>query len=127
MVDHRGDHPLHDLEDGQHQIQTIGHGCFGKSKSNKEFEGLFGAFCLHEGAAGLDHTGCEEEYQQPVANGLQCSVDAHHHGPYLAVLEGLRALGQQLPDLSQFVIPGTQGSIEVAYDPAVTHGASPPS
>src|SRR5699024_11041478 len=64
--------------------------------------------------------------QQPVANGLQCSVNAHHHGPYLAVLEGLRTLGQQLPDLSQLVIPGGQGSIEVAYDPAVTHGASPP-
>lgn len=110
-IDYRRHHPLNDFENSQHQIQAVGHNRFGKSKADKQFDGLFGAFGLHEGAAGLDHTGCEEEYQQPAANGLQRPVDAHHHGPYLASLEGLRTLGQQLPDLSQFVIPSGQGGI----------------
>ena len=127
MVNNRGDHPLHDLEDGQHQIQAIGHSSLGQGEADKELESLFGAFGLHEGATGLDHTGCEEEHQQPVANGLQGPVNPHHHSPYLAILEGLRTLGQKLPDLSQLVIPGGQSSVEVAYDPAVIHGASPPS
>ena len=58
-------------KDGQHQVQAVGHGSLGQSEADKELERLFGAFGLHEGTAGLDHTGCEEEHQQPVANGLQ--------------------------------------------------------
>jgi len=54
-----------------------------------------------------------------IANGLQGSVHVGHHIPKGAALEAGGRLGNELPDLTELVIPDIQGFFQVLYDPVV--------
>lgn len=47
------------------------------------------------------------------------SVNAGHHIPKNAALEAGGGLGNELPDLTELVIPDIQGFFQVLYDPVV--------
>lgn len=127
VADDLRDHALHDVKHRQHQVHSEIHGGFRQHKADKQFEGVFRFFDLHKAAAGLDHTGGEEQHQQPVPNGLQRAVDAGHDAPHRAAVVADRAGGQQLPDLGQLVVPGVEGVGQVIHDPVIVRIASPPS
>ena len=80
---------------------------------------MFRAFHLRQGATGFHNTDHKEQHQQGIANGLQGPVNAGHHIPKGAALEAGGGLGNELPDLTELVIPDIQGFFQVLYDPVV--------
>ena len=126
LRNYRGHRALHDGKHCLHELQPIGHSGLGQREADKQLESVFGAFHFHKAAAGLYHTDGEKQHEQPVPDGLQRAVDTDHDRPHLPAAKGLWAFGQQLPDLGQFAVPGVEGGVEVVYDPAIAHMASPP-
>ena len=59
----------------------------------------------------------EEQHQQGAADGLERAVDTLDDRPDSAALELLRGGTEELPDLRQLPIPGSQGGVEVVHDP----------
>jgi len=74
-------------------------------------------FYIHKTAAGLDDPHDEEQHQQGAADGLERAVDTLDDRPDSAALELLRGGTEELPDLRQLPIPGSQGGVEVVHDP----------
>ena len=72
---------------------------------------------LRKAGAGLDDAHNEEQHQQGAADGLERAVDALNDRPDSAALELLRGGTEELPDLRQLPIPGSQGGVEVVHDP----------
>ena len=74
-------------------------------------------FYIRKTAAGLDNAHHKEQHQQSAADGLKGTVDALNDCPNPTALELLRRDAEELPDLHQFPIPGSQGRVEVVHDP----------
>ena len=125
MGDDGGDHALDNAEYRQHQVQAIGHCRLCQGKADKQLEGVFRALQIGHAGTGLDYTNCEEQHQQPKANGFQRIVDVEHDAPNPTAFEGGGVLGEQGPDFGQLVVPCFQRRIQVIYDPV--SGWSPPS
>ena len=66
---------------------------------------------LGKRAAGFNDTNRKKQYQQTIPNGFQRPVDAQHHLPDPAALEGGGILGEQGPDFGQLVVPCIQRRI----------------
>ena len=105
MGNNGGHHALHNGKHRQHQFQPVGHRALGQRKADEQFEGVFGLFHFHKAAAGFHNAYSKKQHQQPIADCLQSAVNAGHHAPDLPALEGLRAFGQQRPNLRQLIIP----------------------
>ena len=95
-----------------------------KEQENAEYssdfrphERVFRLFDLDKAAAGFHNTHGKKQHEQPIADCLQGTVDAGHHAPNLPALEGLRAFGQQRPNLRQLIIPCGERGVQVRYDP----------
>lgn len=98
-------HALHDGEHRQHKFQPVGHSTLCQRKADKQFQRVLRLFDLDKAAAGFHNANRKKQNQQAIADCLQSAVDAGHHAPNLPVLEGLRAFGQQRPNLRQLVVP----------------------
>ena len=75
---------------------------------------------FRKAAAGLDHAHHEEDHQQGVADGLEAVVDIENDGPDPAALEFFRAGREQGPYFRQPDVPGSQGGVQVVYNPVST-------
>ena len=124
MGDDGGNHTLDNAEHRQHQVQAIGHRRLCQGEADKQLECVFRALQIGHAGTGLDYANCEEQHQQPKANGFQCVVDIEHDAPNPTAFEGGGVLGEQGPDFGQLVVPCFQRRIQVIYNPVV--GGSPP-
>lgn len=100
-------------------IHAVGDHTLSKGKPHEQPQCVFRAFDFRQRTAGFHHTDHKEQYQQRIANSLQGSVNAGHHIPKGAALEAGGGLGNELPDLTELVIPDIQGFFQVLYDPVV--------
>ena len=60
-------------------------------------------------AAGAHDAHHKEQHQQGKADGPYCVMDVDNDAPNRAAFELLRALGDELPDLGQVLVPGIEG------------------
>ena len=118
---------MHDVEQGDHQLQAVCDGCFGEDEADKHFEGVFRPLQFRKAAAGFHHAHHKEQNEQRKPDGLHRTVDADDHIPDRAAFELLRRLRNELPDLRQLFIPSFQRILQILYDPVIRHSAHLPS
>ena len=106
--DDRGDHPLNDLKNRQHEIETVRYSGFCQCEADKQFECMFRALQIGCARTGLDHADGKKQYQHPESDGFEGSVNVQHDLPDSAAFEIGRILGEQGPDFFQLRVPGTQ-------------------
>ena len=97
---------LDNIKEGHHQLQPIGHDAFGNGKPDKQFQRVLRLFDLCEAAAGFHNPDDEEQHQKRKTNRPYRVVDVDNDAPNRAALELFRALGDELPDLGQVLVPG---------------------
>ena len=66
-------------------------------------------FDFRKTAAGAHDAHHKEQHQQGKADGPYCVMDVDNNAPNRAAFELLRALGDELPDLRQVLVPGIEG------------------
>ena len=122
-------HALADFEDRQHNVHAVGHGSFCKHKSQEKADGLFGTLQFRQVHRGLHDAHYKEQHNQSQSNCYEGIVNSFDDAPDRAALEGLRRLGDQLPDLRHFLVPCGQGVAQIVHDPvsAWLHGFHLPS
>lgn len=114
---HSGNRSLCHGENCHHEIEPVSHRCLGKHEADEKSDGSFRTFQLRQAAARFDDARGEKQHQQPVADSLEGAVDAEHHAPDPAALEGGGILREKLPELCQPAVPGVQSGIEVVDNP----------
>ena len=86
-------------------------------KTDKATKGHLRLLQLGKAAAGLDHAGGKEKYQQTISHSLERPVDVLNHLPNTPALEALRAGADKRPELRQLIVPSGQGGVKIVYDP----------
>ena len=71
--------PLHNREDGQHQVEAVPHGGFCQHEPEKQLKCVLRFFQFRKTRARFYHSGRKEQDEQSIADGFQRAVDIHHH------------------------------------------------
>ena len=108
-VHNGGNKALDDIKEGHHQLQPIGHDAFGNGKPDKQLQRVLRFFDFRKAAAGAHDAHHKEQHQKRKANRPYRVVDVDNDAPNRAAFELLRALGDELPDLGQVLVPGIEG------------------
>ena len=97
---------------------------FGNGEPDEQLQGVFRFFHLGKAAAGAHDANHKEQHQKRKANGPHRVVDVDNDAPDGAALKLFRALGDELPNLGQVLVPGVEGILQILNNPVIGHSTT---